>query len=99
MKKIVFNKYLKLFSLIFLFFFTYVFSQNIFYKKNLKRTLIDVKISIIKIVTSAGIFDITKFTSESSPSFFNKEFSELIKTNTIFVSKNKKKTKKNFSKY
>ena len=92
-KKILFKKKLVFFISIFIFIFIYFFSQKILFNKSFNQTKQNLRISIIKIISSTGIIDITKFTSEDSPSFFNKDWNELI-LSSPFIYKNKLKPDK-----
>ena len=92
-KKIIFNKKLFFFIYIFIFIFIYFFSQKILFDKNFNQIKQNLRISIIKTISSTGIIDITKFTSEDAPSFFNKGWKELI-LSSPFIYNNKLKPDK-----
>ena len=95
MKKITSKKnnfFLCLFIIFFLVFF--FLSQKILFKKDFEVVNNEIKIVLIKILVSAEIFDITKFTTEDAPSFFNKKFKELIKTSPLLKKNSNKKPRK-----
>mgnify|MGYP006077157491 FL=1 len=93
MKKILFKKSFFFLIVIFIFAFTYFFSQKIIFNKSFSKTKQGLRVSIIKIISTTGIIDITKFTSEGSLSFFNKDWNELILSSPYFT-KNKSKPDK-----
>lgn len=92
-KKIIFNKKLFFFIYIFIFIFIYFFSQKILFDKSFNQIKQNLRISIIKTISSTGIIDITKFTSEDGTSFFNKDWKELI-LSSPFIYNNKLKPDK-----
>ena len=96
MRKTVFSKNY-IFILLIIIFFLFFFSlQKIIFNKNFDQSKLDFRISIIKIIASTGFFDITKFTSENSPSFFNKNLKDLFLTSPFLTSNKKVKPEKIF---